>query len=42
MPEENGGNNKAAGLLDKVQEDVKALKETLKQKGKEEDRKSVV
>ncbi len=35
MPEENGG-SKRAGLLEKVQEDAKALKEILKEKGKEE------
>ncbi len=35
MPEENGG-NKRAGLLEKVQEDAKALKEFLREKGKEE------
>ncbi|MBI3669068.1 MAG: hypothetical protein HY237_04725, partial [Acidobacteria bacterium] len=35
MPEENGG-SKRAGLLEKVQEDAKALKGILKEKGKEE------
>jgi quinol-cytochrome oxidoreductase complex cytochrome b subunit len=34
MPEDNG--NKRGGLLGKVQEDARALKETLKEKGKEE------
>jgi quinol-cytochrome oxidoreductase complex cytochrome b subunit len=34
MPDENG--NKKGGFLGKVQEDARALKETLKEKGKEE------
>src|SRR5437870_65837 len=35
MPKENGG-NKRTGLLEKVQEDAKALKEFFREKGKEE------
>ena len=36
MAEENGGNGRKTGVLDKVQEQAKALKEVLKEKGKEE------
>jgi quinol-cytochrome oxidoreductase complex cytochrome b subunit len=36
MPEENGGNGKKTGLLERVQEDVKALPQVLKEKTKEE------
>jgi len=36
MPEENGGNGRKTGLLERVQEDVKALPQVLKEKGKEE------